>query len=131
MADESTSENQARAQLNSIIEMVEALRAALDARDDDAVDDATRRINEDALSVEVRSGWVSNGGKMEAEEYRILLCTGGPAVQIVGRLSEYNEPETAEIQHQDWFTPWTRLRGVTLAEESSMLTYASQFYFGE
>jgi hypothetical protein len=40
-------------------------------------------------------------------EYRILLCTGGPAVQITGNLSSYNEPAAATLQHQDWFLPWT------------------------
>src|SRR6202035_5974528 len=100
---------QARAQFESIKEMVEALRRC----DDVDVDLGEREmagqtIHEDALSVEVRGDW-HIPGDMEAgmvagkpAEYKILLCTGGPAVQIVGKLSEHCEPETAELQCQDW-----------------------------
>src|SRR5690606_9175128 len=34
-------------------------------------------------------------------EYEILLSTGGPAVRIVGRLNEWDEPVTAVLQCQD------------------------------
>lgn len=54
-------------------------------------DDVRRAIEEDALSVQVRSGWHSPGEKLEAAEYEVLLCTGGPAVRIVGALNRYNE----------------------------------------
>lgn len=93
-------------------------------------DEARERIQEDALSVEVRSGWTIPGRPMQPEEYMILLCTGGPACRIVGDLSEHNEPESARIEHQDWFTPWTEYR-LTSEEEEDVLTYARQFYFGE
>ena len=103
--DMENAKSQARAQFGSIKEMVETLQAA---RDDDhgsdadsaAIENAEQAIREDALSVEVRSGWRTLNSPDGAEpcEYRILLCTGGPAVQIVGQLSEHNEPETAHIQ---------------------------------
>jgi len=47
-------------------------------------EDAETRIQEDALSVEVRSGWQSMGDTLEASEFCILLSTGGPAVRIIG-----------------------------------------------
>ena len=90
---------QGQAQFDSIKEMVEA-------QDWDAV-------QEDALSVEVRTDWHPPGIPQhdgnKPTEYRILLCTGGPACQIVGTLSPHSEPETAIMQVQDWFTQWTEI----------------------
>jgi len=98
-------------------------------------DEARQRIEEDALSVEVRSGWYSPGASDDdraPEEFCILLCTGGPAVRIVGKLGMHGEPERAWIEYQDWFTPWRTL--VPTPGESdgdALLTYARVFYFGE
>jgi general stress protein YciG len=97
-------EEQAKAQLESIIEMVEALEKAEKAGDDDAIDAAREAIQEDPLEVSVRGGWHSPGEESEDEEYLILLCTGGPAVRIVGELRN-KEPHTARLQYQDWGTP--------------------------
>jgi hypothetical protein len=124
--------SQAKAQLDSIKEMVEALQKAREAEDDSATETAERAIHEDALSVEVRPGWYVPGDKeaSAATHYRILLCTGGPAVQITGELSEHGEPETAHLEAQDWFLPWTEYRDARESEEA-MLEYARCFYFGE
>lgn len=119
------SEKQARAQLASIKEMV----AALSTEDDTERDDAQQTIQEDALSVEVRSGWHTPGNKPQIEEFTILLCTGGPAVRIIGELNEHMEPEKPRIQHQDWGTPWTDLP-TTDDDEAALLAYCQQFYFG-
>lgn len=89
-------------------------------------DEDADTIHEDALSVQVRSGWVTVGEPLTPEEYEILLCTGGPACRIIGTLNDYGEPETARLQHQDWFTPW---QDYTDAEEEILLTYARHFYF--
>ena len=134
---------QARAQFESIKEMIETLRKARDGEIEDdgegnsPAEDAESAIHDDALSVEVRGGWRSLNSPEGAlpAEYRILLCTGGPAVQIVGELNDYLEPETARIQFQDWFTPWANWRGdgetdETDETESTLLDYARCFYFG-
>ena len=92
-------------------------------------DDAQQAINEDPLSVEIRSGWHVAGQESDGGEYKIVLCTGGPAVRIVGDLSCYNEPESAQLQYQDWFTPWMDC-AMSDAEERAVLTYAQTFYFG-
>lgn len=58
-------------------------------------DDALEAIQESQLSVEVRSGWYGPGSElsdMQPVEYQILLCTDGPAVRLVGKLSRYSEP---------------------------------------
>jgi len=134
---------------DNIREMVEALQEARRAHEyspeasaeaEGAVEDAERAIHEDALSVEVRSGWYGPGaGEVQKPcEYRILLCTGGPAVQIVGDLSEHGEPITAVMQVQDWLLPWTDFYPVIMDgphsrenAEATMLAYACCFYFGE
>lgn len=108
--------------LASIIELV----AAMEENDDEGRD----AILEDALSIEVRSGWEAIGANLTASEYRILLTTGGPAVQIVGELNQWGEPETATLQVQDWFKPWTEFP-TTTEEDSALMAYTSCFYFGE
>ena len=116
---------QARAQLESIVEMVQALEKGEEIDGQDPQD----RIQEDPLSVQVRSGWQNPGDGMMAAEYELLLCTGGPACRIVGDLDQYQQPETANLEYQDWFTPWVRYQ-TTLEENDAMLAYARQFYFG-
>lgn len=138
---------QGQAQFESIVEMVKRLRVAQEQAETgpDETDAARRWIEEDALSVEVRSGWVAPGAWDAAhgrdlakpEEYCILLCTGGPACRIVGQLDEYCQPETACMEVQDWFQPWTEMRPVMLgtdvgdSAEDVMLGYARCFWFGE
>ena len=83
-------------------------------------------IVEDALDVEVRSGWTQVGGEMTAEDFAILLCTGGPAVRIRGDLGEYGEPVRAWLEHQDWGTTWQEYHADH--DNHALLTYASQFF---
>jgi hypothetical protein len=122
--------DQAKAQLESIKELVEALQKAREEEDSDAIEAAERAIHEDALSIEVRSGWHTPGGDSEPEHYRVLLCWGGPAVQIEGDLSQHGEPDTARLMAQDWFMPWTEYRDAR-EFESVLVEYARCFYFGE
>ncbi|MBA7593766.1 hypothetical protein ES703_00699 [subsurface metagenome] len=93
-------------------------------------DAARQSIEEDPLSVQVRSDWHTPGEEGESMEYEILLCTGGPACRITGDLGQYNNPETAQIEYQDWFTPWARYGDTSDEEDEALLTYAQQFYFG-
>jgi hypothetical protein len=128
--EDKRSEQQAEAQLESIREMVAALRKA-DSGDEYEIDAARSAIHEDALLVEIRSDWYSPGGNLQKpSEYKILLCTGGPACQIRGELSVYGEPETARIEHQDWGTRWTEYR-ISSEDEEILLEYARCFYFGD
>lgn len=106
-------------------ELAELESAAGDCKDSD---EARERIQEDALDVQVRSGWASAGEELKAEEFCILLCTGVPACRIVGELDEYMQPCRAWMEYQDWGTPWTRYYEI---EQSTLLAYAQCFYFGE
>lgn len=104
--------------------------ACCDANDLRPDADAVRQeIQEDPLSVQVRSGWYTPGATPEAEEFEILLCTGGPAVRIIGQLGMHNEPDRARLECQDWFTSWTEaMAGV---DGDVLLAYARCFYFGD
>lgn len=93
----------------------------------DNPDDVRERIQESALSVQVRSGWTDPGADMQAEEFEILLTTGGPALRIRGELGEHQEPDRAWLEYQDWGTPWTQYFKV---EQSTLLSFARCFYFG-
>lgn len=108
-------------------ELVELLELEEVAQNFTGPDDVERAIDEDPLSVEVRSGWTTPGQELKAEEFCILLCTGGPAVRIVGELDHYGEPVRAWIEYQDWGTPWTQLYG---ADQSVIVSYSSRFFFG-
>jgi hypothetical protein len=92
-------------------------------------EEAEQLIQEDALSIEVRSGWYVPGNVPPTpEEFCILLSTGGPASRIRGELNEIGEPVRAWLEVQDWGTPWTRYFQI---EQETLLSYAQCFYFGE
>lgn len=104
------------------------LEALLD--DYASADEARDRAQESALSVEVRSGWNAPGSGMEAEEFMVLLSTGGPALRIRGELGRFSEPSRAWLEYQDWGTPWTEYHGQNYSA-SEVLEFCRVFYFGE
>ena len=55
----------------------------------ESADDARDRIGERPLSVEFRSAWTTGPGEMEIEEFRIVLCCGGPHVELRGDVGEH------------------------------------------
>lgn len=105
-------------------ELEELAAAAGECTDED---EARDRINEDPLEVQVRSDWANPGEELTPGEFMILLCTGGPAVRIVGELDEHGEPCRAWLEYQDWGTPWTHYWGAT---SSTLCRYASHFFGG-
>lgn len=126
----------------AILEMVDNLKSAYETGENDGIEKAQYAIQEDPLSIEVRSGWYSPGEKPDApEEFCILLSTGGPASRIIGTLSEHGEPETARLEVQDWGTPWGSQWGTAEVQAALcdgaaevtevLLSYAREFYFGE
>ena len=130
-------EAQASAQLASIEELVTCLEHAesCDTADCGAdcphdVDEAREAITDDVLSVDVRTDWHGVGAIEAAKptHYKILLCWGGPAVQIIGTLDNYNQPDSAKLEYQDWLIEWTDYP-LTDEEEQTVLTYAQQFSF--
>lgn len=89
-------------------------------------DEARQRITEDALSVEVRSDWVTPGEEMTAGEFRIVLCTGGPHVEIVGDLDR-GEPSRPRILYRDWGDSGELFD----FDHGAVLSYCACFFFGE
>jgi hypothetical protein len=135
--DTKRAEQQAGTQLASIEDLVSCLdhaescsNSACGADCPHDVEVAREAIWDDPLSVEVRGDWHTPGAvdACAPYEYKILLCWGGPAVQIVGMLDDANEPCTARLQYQDWFTEWMNYT-LTDTEEETLLKYAQQFSF--
>ena len=81
----------ARCTLERIEELVQAYRAANDAGDYDRAEEIADEMRESPLSVLVRQPqWYVPGHPADSRptEYELLMSTGGPAVRIVGELSE-------------------------------------------
>ena len=93
----------------------------------ESLEDAEERLQEEPLSVEVRSGWGSYS-ELQPEEYRIVLTIGGPSLSIQGDLNQYQEPCTAVMLMQDWGTQLTPFRDV---DEDVLVQFAQKFYYGE
>ena len=106
-AEELDAEEEGRAMDPDELDELDELRNA--AGDYTSQEEAESAIYEDPLSIQYRSGWTSSPEDMQPEEFEILLCTGGPAVRIVGELGNHGEPCRAWIEFQDWGTPWTML----------------------
>lgn len=92
-------------------------------------DDARERIQEDPLSLEFRSDWVSSKDEMTPAEFCLLLTTGGPAVRIIGEIED-GEASRARLEVQDWGTPWTH-HLLTGDDMATLMAYVGVFYFGE
>lgn len=114
LQEENHALNEAKAQLESISDMIEGLHS----KSDKIREEALEAIHEDFLEVKT------------VLTYEILLCWGGPACRIVGNLDEYKQPETAKLEYQDWGTYWTEYP-LKRQERETLLEYAQQFYFGE
>ena len=109
----------------------EGREATEEEREDYHDEDRAREIiDEDPLSAQCRSGWANSKEEFEAEEFEILLCTGGPACRIVGDLDR-GQPYHPQLQYQDWGTPWIEYFDMTSDERAALLTYCQQFYFGD
>ena len=128
---------QASAQLTSIEELVKCLEHAEECTDPGCgadcphdTDEAREAITDDALDVQVRGEWHAPGAidACAPYEYKLLLCWGGPAVQIIGTLDAHNQPDSARLQYQDWFTEWMDYP-LTHGEEETLMKYARAFPF--
>lgn len=140
-AEEQKLQEIARGAIDAICELVDEL----EKHDPNSVmedvrnkrDEAESAIHADPLCVEVRSGWFNPAqaqerGAVQAEEFRILLSTGGPATCIMGELDEFKRPIDPRIYAQDWGTPWTQFRlNMTGEKYRKLKEYCDLFYFGE
>jgi hypothetical protein len=126
-----TTENYAAANAaawcETIIDQLARLKAA--CQDSDAAYETVREeIQEAPLSLAVRSHWSELGEPLKPAQFCILLSTGGPGLRIVGELGQFNCPESARMEYQDWGTPWTEYRAIG----SGVLdAWAAQFWWGD
>lgn len=106
-------------------ELRELEEAAGDCKDSD---EARTRIEQDALSVEVRSAWVSVGEDMTPDQFRIVLCTGGPHVELEGELDEHLQPYRVWMNYKSWGESG-EYHGENF-DHDALIAYCLCFYFG-
>ena len=144
-----TTENatsQAHAQADNVAELFQAYTALNDGHADqyeydgqpfEDADEVIERVNEEPLSIELSTGWVSysewgafsgewHGKSTQATAMRIVMCTGGPHVEIHADIDEHGQPEGATIHAQDW---GTRLERVPMnsKQQAALDWFVSQF----
>lgn len=90
-------------------------------------DERQEAIYDYPLEVAVRSGWYSerSGQSNDPQEYRVLLCVGGPTLWITGELGFDGTALTARLEGRDY--------GAPLAFQSSdpaLLEFAKALYSG-
>ena len=119
---------EAAAHYGEIKRKVRVLKYLETRQDSNWREDLILRIHEGALSVRVRDDWYTPGEYEENVplDYEILLCWGGPAVRIVGKLDRFGEPESAILEFQDWGIPWT-----PVYEDGPLVDYARCWYFDQ
>ena len=114
---------QAQAQLDEI----QRLSDLLDKDPDN--DDLQEELRGLALSQEVRSCWQTVGQELEAGMYRLVLCTGGPHVEVTGSLGLGGDPDIGTLWFSDWGTQLTQVN-LTEPEQELLLWFAQSFYWG-
>lgn len=102
--------------------------------DGETFTDATElsdRMQECALSVEVRGGWHAAGGEdTPPYEFQVLVTTGGPAFRVIGKLDQRNYPTDVRAEHQDWGTPWIEV-DLNAEQQEAVDWFAGLFYYGD
>lgn len=94
-------------------------------------DDAIGELHALALSQEVRSDWrcLSHVGECEPDEWRIVLCTGGPHVEVRGEFDCFGEPVSAALWFANWGQPLAEVQ-ISTDDASLLLWFAQSFYWG-
>jgi hypothetical protein len=126
---------QAAAQLENIAEL---LKGALDYGGV-LTDQLIEELEELPLELLVRGpreGWTVPGAPLPADwatpaEFQILLCTGGPAVRLTGRLDWQScTPYLVQLEYQSWWAPWT-VYPLSSEEVAVLLEFSQLFFWGE
>lgn len=134
----SDAKNQAKAQVESIVELIQYLDWDWDGLTEDEIpadpeyksrEDVEQAIQDKPLSVEVRESWHAVGEKVDPVEFRILLCWGGPHVEIRGEVGLHGDPENVKVFCADWGSSGEYI--LSEDEEQAVTEFCQQFYFGE
>lgn len=86
----------------TIEELDEFMRMVKVAGEYSSQEEVLARIQEDALIVQYRSDWESPGEELKPSEFRILLCTGGPHVELLGDIGRWGEADNVRVVYRDW-----------------------------
>lgn len=133
MSETNHAEDNAKGWLQSILEMLEELKQAEAGEHPMGNSEEAIRahIEESVLSIEVRDNWRSPSERGSADEYRILLTWGGPALQLIGSLDNHGQPDDwPRLEWQDWGTPWTEYLPAREHREA-LQKFASVFWYGD
>jgi hypothetical protein len=133
----SDAKNQAKAQVESIVSLIQYLNwGGYDVEDElphpldyQSREEVEQAIQETPLSVEVRSNWASVGRSADPAEFRIMLCWGGPSVEIRGELDGNFVPESVKVFYVDWDSYGQYI--LSDEEREAVTEFCQQFYFGE
>ncbi len=120
--------NNAISTIQTMVEDFKKDQQLQESNDYNQQDELRESILNSALSVEFRSGWATFKEDFEAEEFKILLTWGGPALRIIGELDNYG-PVNPKLQYQDWGTPWTDFE-ITEDQKEALNWFCNCFYFG-
>ena len=84
-------------------------------------------IRDSVLSVECRTGWYQVGDNGDPEEFRLVFSTGGPHMEMRGKLDTDMEPCKCQVMVMSWGDP---LHEIAQHIDSGILEFvASCFYF--
>jgi hypothetical protein len=119
--------SQAYSQLSYIEELLHNYDTAEDESDKDdaltAIYENPLELTKDYDQMEDQDGEIHYGKELS---YNLLLCTGGPAVRVIGNLNKWKEADSAKLQHQDWFTSW-KDAPLTKDQKENLIRYVNFF----
>ena len=138
MKDETSSRDQARAEIRNITEILSAIDAAeengtalyLDEEKDAEQIIQTVRDEQDCNGIQTRSCWHSVGTVEPDAEFRLTLSGGGPATQITGWLADGGIASEPKLQYSDWGIPWTNYP-LNQEQQDMIEMYCGFFYFDD
>ena len=93
--------NNALGHIKSMVEDFKKDKHFFDIKDFDSQDELRERVLNSALSIQFRSGWETHYENFKAKEFEILLSWGGPALRVIGEITDYG-PVNPKLQFQDW-----------------------------
>jgi len=115
--------------VDTLVRLHKAFHEALLDSDEDceALEEEARTL---ALSLEVRSDWHSVGDNLEPTQGRLLITTGGPALQVLLDIDD-NEGSDPRLQIADWGRNWTDYKPKGGQDAWDALDwFAGLWYFG-
>ena len=124
------SKTQAQAQVDHLAKLWHKHDTAEDRGDWETAEEAIEQLHEQPLEVSTRSGWHSPGSECEDVEFRIILCTGGPHVEVQGDIGLHGEPTNIKLLGSDWFEGHQR-EPLDDRQRDALERFTGLFYFGE